>query len=376
MTSFNFIFFSISNDFGAFHRRQEIEEIANNIGEGKVIYCLPPMFFIRKLCSISNKNNKKSKKSKVRVCNLYTLIPMSLALKVKTLMFLFVTLPVMLQVFYIKKFNLPSIRTIMWFYKPNQYLYLKHLKPYIYLHYDNYKNDNNYSFSKDKKFDETLDLCIKKSLLTLVCSANLYCKFKVKYPKNIHYYPNAISRSLLRSRPLELGNKNKKVIGFIGQLDDSFDSFLLEKIAIRFPHYKIRLIGEIKQKNIFVIEAKYSNVELLGYVPYESLSSKMDVFSIGICPYKKSAFNKFRNPLKIYEYFSAGLPVVSMDCDIDKIVKSMTALASGHESFIQLLQQELATDNKYKAEQRRYFTANNCWDNRVCFVLSTINKCI
>lgn len=371
----NFIFFSISNDFETFHRKREIEAIANDKTNGdiNVIHCNSPQFFIKKILSSATKRHQISQ-SDIRICDLYTFLPMSWVLKSKLLMYLFVTIPIKLQIIYIKKRYLNSGRCISWFYKPDQYLYLKSLTPYIYLHYDNYQGDKTYQFSGDKRFNKVLNKCISNSLLTLVSSSKLFEKYKVISPSKVFYYPNAIARSLIQSNLINIKKNNKVVIGFIGQLDQTFDTVLLEKIARKFHDYKIKLIGEVKNKMVMDVADKHANIDLLGYMEYEKLSEEIKSFTIGICPYTATDFNQYRNPLKISEYFSYGIPVVSVKCDIDKKAEGLVGVASNHDEFLELLAIELDSDSKNKRDKRKKLAENNCWDNRSSFVIDEIIK--
>lgn len=297
---------------------------------------------------------------------------MNWALKSKLLMTLFVTLPISLQVSISKRRYFNSSKVLSWFYKPNQYLYLKNLAPYIYLHYDNYKGDKNYSYSANKHFDEILNSCIKNSLLTLVSSYKLFEAYKYIKPSGVFYYPNAISRQLIPNGDDQLEKPNtSKIIGFIGQLDDSFDTELVQKISKSFEGYSIRLIGGYS-KDVFEALNKCANIELLGYVKYELLGEEIKNFSIGICPYKNNLFNKFRNPLKITEYYSYGLPVVSVDCDIDEKAKEFMGIAETHDEFIESIKSQLAENTSSKNIKRIQYAESNCWDNRVSFLINKI----
>ncbi|AZN31574.1 glycosyltransferase [Pseudoalteromonas sp. Xi13] len=297
---------------------------------------------------------------------------MKWALKSKLLMYLFVTLPISLQVSISQRRYFGSSKVLSWFYKPNQYLYLKNLAPYIYLHYDNYKDDKSYTYSANKHFDEVLNNCIKNSFLTLVSSSRLFEVYKCVKPNSVHYYPNAISRQLIPSDVDKLKKPNvSKVIGFIGQLDNSFDVELVKKISKAFEDYSIRLIGGYS-KDAFEALNECANIELLGYMKYELLGGEIKKFSIGICPYKNNSFNKFRNPLKITEYYSYGLPVVSVDCDIDEKAKEFMGIAKTHDEFIESIKSQLAENTSSKNIQRIQYAENNCWDNRISFLINKI----
>ncbi|MCE7650696.1 glycosyltransferase [Vibrio fluvialis] len=307
------------------------------------------------------------------VLNLYTLFPVHLLLEKNLLRYLLVDLPVKFQVNLYKKrfFNCPK-ETINWFYKPNQYLYLKSLGNYIYLHYDNYKGDANYSFGKTKNFDNILKQCIQESLMTLVSSSKLFDSYKSYCNDKVHYYPNAISRELFNKESKQINKKKTKTIGFIGQLDSTFDTNLMYKISEKFEDYKILLIGPVKNKEVEKLIKSKVNVESTGYVDYGKLPELISKFDVGICPYKDDEFNKYRNPLKIIEYFSYGIPVVSVDCDIDPKTKDLVSIAYEDVEFISLIEMELKTNDSLKINERKMYADRNCWDNRAKDVLEHI----
>lgn len=374
-----FIFYSISNSFEKYHRRNEIEALVNSSTEIEAIYFTPPKFIVQSVIDFFKNSEKQTKYyPKITICNLYIFIPKRWALRSEFLTFLFLTAPIKLQTLYAKKrhFSKSSNKNIIsWFYKPDQYLYLKSSTPYIYLHYDNYKGDPSYSFSASNIFDRTLGDCIKNSLFTLVSSSKLYERYKSIGYNNLYYYPNAISRELIVSSFDKLINskKNDCIIGFVGQVDSSFDINLVKKISTTLKNYEIRLVGGYT-KEVSDTLGKYSNIQLLGYMPYELLGEEIKKFSVGICPYKKNSFNMFRNPLKITEYYSYGLPVVSVNCDIDNGAKALMGISDSDDGFIELLKTELRTNNRSKALMRRKYAEENCWDNRADFVINKVVK--
>ena len=367
----NFIFYSISNDFASFHRKREMQALTENEkGEIRGICFKSPQLIVKKLFSQTKK--KKDICNSIKVCDLYTLLPNRWAKKSKLLMSLCVTLPIKIQTNYAKKKYLNSANCISWFYKPDQYLYLKSLKPYIYLHYDNYKGDQTYAYSHNPEFDTTLNSCITSSQFTLVSSSRLFSNYKKIENEKVLYYPNAISRSLINDNLTSHTKKENKTIGFIGQLDSTFDFELIEKIANRFTSYTITLIGPIKDQAAELLSVKNINIELLGYLDYNDLAEKIKMFDIGICPYKKSDFNQYRNPLKIIEYFSYGIPVVTVKCDINTDALNLVGIANNHEEFIELIENELNANTQQKVITRRAFAQVNCWDNRADFVLKKL----
>ena len=374
----NFIFYSVTGNYESFHRKREIEALAtykNDSVSNKVLYFNVPQFFLKTLLKKRKNKYKKAIITKnIYIKSLFTLLPISFALKNKWLMYFFITLPIRLQVSIFKKVCFGKQGSINWFYKPDQYLYLKNNGPYIYLHYDNYQGDEAYKFHDAANFEITLNECVKNSLFTLVSSSKLFERYKELNPGKVFYYPNAISRDILSDKIYNKNIDSKDIIiGFIGQLDNTFDFELIEKLAKSSNNYKIILIGAVKNTAGNNLIEQYKNVELLGYLDYERLAEKIMTFDVGICPYSFSDFNQYRNPLKIIEYFSYGIPVVTVKCDISKSTQNLLGIAENHQHFIELIKKEVATDSAQKRLARKSFAASNCWDNRADFIFKKLS---
>ena len=374
----NFIFYSVTGNYESFHRKREIEALAtykNDSVSNKVLYFNVPQFFLKTLLQKRKNKYKKAIITKnIYIKSLFTLLPISFALKNKWLMYFFITLPIRLQVSIFKKVCFGKQGSINWFYKPDQYLYLKNNGPYIYLHYDNYQGDEAYKFHDAANFEITLNECVKNSLFTLVSSSKLFERYKELNPGKVFYYPNAISRDILSDKIYNKNIDSKDIIiGFIGQLDNTFDFELIEKLAESSNNYKIILIGAVKNTAGNNLIEQYKNVELLGYLDYERLAEKIMTFDVGICPYSFSDFNQYRNPLKIIEYFSYGIPVVTVKCDISKSTQNLLGIAENHQHFIELIKKEVATDSAQKRLARKSFAASNCWDNRADFIFKKLS---
>ncbi|TMP13889.1 glycosyltransferase [Pseudoalteromonas sp. S2893] len=372
----NYIFYSVTGDYNSFHRRREIEALVTK-SAGKALYFNNPKFILKVIYNkFKNKGkNKVGEKAKgnIKVGDLITLLPVSLALKSKFLMLVCVTLPIKLQVYFAKKYFFNGEKYINWFYKPEQYTYLKNNGEYIYLHYDNYKEDRNYKFSSNKNFDVILKLCVEASLITLVSSSKLYERYKSFDNEFIYYYPNAISRELVYSGVLKMNEQPQKKIGFIGQLDSTFDYDLIKKVALHYTTYSIFLIGPDKNKEAVNELKDIKNISLLGFLSYEQLAEQLVNFDLGICPYKESEFNQYRNPLKIMEYFSYGLPVVTVSCDISKDISNLISVVDDHTHFIKAIENELSSDTLEKRYARQSIAKINCWDNRAEFILNKLS---
>jgi glycosyltransferase involved in cell wall biosynthesis len=101
----------------------------------------------------------------------------------------------------------------------------------------------------------------------------------------------------------------RPIVGFYGLLEDWVDYELIEKLAQRHPEWSIVLVG--KAMVDVTRFAKLPNVHLLGRKPHAELPSLCRGFAVGIIPYQLTDRLLHVNPIKLREYLSAGLPVVS-----------------------------------------------------------------
>lgn len=73
------------------------------------------------------------------------------------------------------------------------------------------------------------------------------------------------------------------------------------------------------------------------------------------------------------EYFSYGLPVVTVNCDISKDISNVISVADSHTYFIYAIESELSSDTLEKRYARQSIAKINCWDNRAEFILNKLS---
>ncbi|MEK6675356.1 MAG: glycosyltransferase [Planctomycetota bacterium] len=110
-------------------------------------------------------------------------------------------------------------------------------------------------------------------------------------------------------RPDDLAKISNPLFGFFGLLHHWIDVALLAELARQRPQYSFVLIGESK---VDVSELRcLSNVHLLGRRAYADLPAYCATFSAGLLPFTRHEMTRSINPIKMYEYLAAGLPILS-----------------------------------------------------------------
>ena len=76
------------------------------------------------------------------------------------------------------------------------------------------------------------------------------------------------------------------------------------------------------------------NVHLLGQKPHDELPAYCKGFDVGMIPYRIDERMTFVNPLKLREYLSAGLPVVSTPVPEVRALRRLCARRGTREEFV------------------------------------------
>jgi teichuronic acid biosynthesis glycosyltransferase TuaH len=370
----NFAVFSISDKFEGFHRNPFLRAIAKRLEQvsGQVTYFKRPRFFLT--CKFEY--HKIEKIDNIKGYPLYILIPMEIAYKSPLLMALFVRFPILVQVKLISLFSGIKQDAAV-FYKPDQYLYLSNLfKGHIYVHYDNYDDDQSYRFSKSPEYMRTLKLCVDNSTYSFATSHSLVDRLQALslYQHKVKYVPNAISKCFIKDS-IPIKYDSQRSIGFVGSIDDSINEVIIERLCVELPDVNVVLVGQVTNRAIQLLSHSCQNLVLLGKLPYDELSNVIGSFSVGMCPYKNSPFNQFRNPLKLYEYCALGIPSVSSRCDFDKKGRELITIVDTDDDFVIAVKQELeSAKNETKRSARIAFAKQNTWDIRADAIVTLFDK--
>ena len=158
--------------------------------------------------------------------------------------------------------------------------------------------------------------------------------------------------------------EGRKVIGYAGAVAEWFDDELVEGLALALPDCLVVLVGADTcgaGKRLKRLE----NVRFLGEVPYESLPGYVHGFEVCILPFRLTTLTRATNPVKIYEYLSAGKPVVSVDLPEMHQFGDLVHVASDHADFLRCVEHVLSkgTDAELAVRQRA-FAREQTWQHR------------
>ena len=189
--------------------------------------------------------------------------------------------------------------------------------------------------------------------------------------KKAEYLPNGIDLSLFQSYKQEktppiipFYDPNSPKVVYVGSLDKWVDWSLIERMAMELPHFIFDFYGPLSNVNIPSQVKELNNLTFKGAVRHSELPTLFRAYDIGIIPFDTinyKALVENINPLKLYEYMAAGLPVVSMHWPEIENIHSKIHLAESAEQFINQLK-FVAKNLNDNEEKKSYVPASKEWN--------------
>lgn len=172
--------------------------------------------------------------------------------------------------------------------------------------------------------------------------------------------------------PADLAALPHPRLGFYGTLRDWVDFELLAQVARARPTWQLVLLGQ-ELCDTSAIKG-LANVHLLGQKPHRELPAYCKGFDVGLIPYRIDERMKFVNPLKLREYLSAGLPVVSTPVPEVRRYPQLAEIAATPDEFISACERALAAGSAAQRATRSAAMTNETWAARVANVEATLAK--
>ena len=164
------------------------------------------------------------------------------------------------------------------------------------------------------------------------------------------------------SSALKLSHE-KKIIGYVGTVDDRLDFDLLKKLAIANPQFDFHFIGRVITGASEQLKA-LPNVKLFGPVTPEKLPGMMQHFEAGIIPFVKNDFTRNVYPMKVNEYLAMGIPVVCTGFAQFNDLNGYLEIADDEITFSAKLKEVISADNDERRGQRKLKPHTNSWEQK------------
>lgn len=248
-------------------------------------------------------------------------------------------------------------------YNPLDLLVLDKKKPILYEIVDRFDAYPEYSSMQGFIAHWHNRACVLASKIVVTAESLIPEGFEDK----VTIIPNGVDHPLFsRGReqpcPADLERVPSPRAVYAGALLDWFDFDLLTETARKLPDVQFVLLGFPEREYVF----DSSNIHYLGQKAQRDLPAYYAHSQVGFIPFRINELTRHVNPLKLYEYFSAGLPCVSIPMDpIQQMeARGVLSLAVGADAFSAAIAAQLRDGMASDAVQARdYISTQHSWEH-------------
>ncbi len=184
--------------------------------------------------------------------------------------------------------------------------------------------------------------------------------------KEIHLLTHGVEYELFKKKmdqehPL-LTNIPKPRIGYFGLFDKRSDQELLAAIAERMPDFSFVITGNVEVDTTRLKEKK--NIYFTGSIPYRELPAMASGWDICILPYKINKLTDAIQPLKLKEYLSTGIPVVSTPIKESVKLDTYLSIAKTPQEWEEKIKENIKGTSVNQKNKILSFLEKETWNNK------------
>jgi glycosyltransferase involved in cell wall biosynthesis len=168
---------------------------------------------------------------------------------------------------------------------------------------------------------------------------------------------------------------DKKRVGYVGAYH-MVDMDLIYAAAQELTEVDFLLVGPLDRQNQRRSHQKPENVFILGTKTYKQLPAYVQIFDVALIPFKRSVIVDAIDPVKLYEYFSLGKPVVATGLrELKKFDDGqLLRVAETQDEFVNGINAFLKYDAKAWQASRRQIARQNSWLSKATIMIRSIES--
>jgi glycosyltransferase involved in cell wall biosynthesis len=158
---------------------------------------------------------------------------------------------------------------------------------------------------------------------------------------------------------------------YVGAMESWFGFDAMNALVAAMPDISFVVIGGSDTTPSRLVHRP--NLHVLGRRPWGSLPAYLSHVDVGLIPFDRAGHRELVDgihPLKLYEYFASGLPVVATRWRELELIHSPATLASSTEEFVHAIRSAVTAPDG--SEARRAFARAASWDGRLRQLLEAV----
>lgn len=172
-----------------------------------------------------------------------------------------------------------------------------------------------------------------------------------------------------------INGNGKPIAGYYGGLAEWFDSGLLDQVVELRRDWNFLLIGPVYDQRIRLTGLlRRPNLAWIGPRDYGLLPGYLRLFDVATIPFRINEITLSVSPLKLYEYFAGGKPVVCTALPECEAFSEVHAVRTAEEFSAALDEARAEGKDEGFRERLRGLARANSWSTRVDAVLARLES--
>ena len=175
--------------------------------------------------------------------------------------------------------------------------------------------------------------------------------------------------------------ESQPAIGYLGMINDKIDFELLLRVFQRRPDWQLVFVGfegpgTWREGDAYRAIRALKNVHFMSSVPIDKAASVIAGFDVGLIPYSLSGWAKFsESPLKLYQYWAMGVPVVSSPLPTLESIPAALEVSGSSDEWEAAIEKQLQARTAGSRSSLRELASNHSWTAKAHQVSEIINRC-
>lgn len=237
--------------------------------------------------------------------------------------------------------------------------------------------------SSVNRFRSYEDQLVRKADCVVTTAAKLEEHLRLKKPdRPIHRIPNGVDYDWFQDQgakaepPEVLRSLKHPIVGYVGSIAGWMDYKLIAEIARMIPDMAFVFVGPAESSERIKQLQTRPNIHWLGQKPYSDIPAYIKQFDVCIIPFIGGDIAQSTNPVKVFEYFAMGKPVVSTPIDelIPFVKNELVLFGDSAKSFSEALKRAVEEKNSQRVAKRMDVAKSHSWQIHAHAFVNAINN--